>query len=236
MKLITLLSLSAFVFLSNSGNGQSFTLVNPTNYYVSSNASQISQGYATVHNGSGSAKDVMVARTVNSLAAGHTGYFCWDVCYSEATNVSVGWLTVQPNTDNSSFYCDIDPHGAAGVDTVCYRFYDANNTTDYVDICMYFDIATGISTAGVSSISPLSVASPNPANTMSGINYYTDVTKNPSLVIYDLLGSKVFETKLVQKQGAYILNVSEFKSGIYLYSLLENGKTVATKKLVVAHK
>src|SRR5258705_576738 len=178
----------------------------------------------------------MIERTSNILTPGHTGYFCWDVCYSESTNQSTGFLTVQPGADNSSFYCDIDPHGVGGNDTVCYRFYDSNNASDYVDICMYFDISTGITTVDASQLNPLSVASPNPANTWSGINYYTDVTKNPTLVIYDLLGSKVFETKLVQKQGAYILNVSDFKQGIYMYSLIENGKPVATKKLVVTHK
>jgi hypothetical protein len=235
MKKLVLASLLVLVYAGS--RAQSFTLVNPQTQYHSTNPSQVSQGYATIHNSSGSSKDVMIQRTVNTLTGGHTGYFCWDVCYSESTNQSTGFLTVQPGADNSSFYCDIDPHGVGGNDTVCYRFYDSNNASDYIDICMYFDISTGINTVvNASSTNPLSVASPNPANTISGINYYTDVTKNPKLVIYDLLGSKVFETKLMQKQGAYILNVSEFNQGIYLYSLIENGKTIATKKLVVAHK
>jgi Secretion system C-terminal sorting domain len=229
--------LASILVLAYAGSrAQSFTLVNPQTHYYNSNVAQVSQGFATIHNGAGSALDVMVERTVNILAPGHTGYFCWDVCYGTSVNMSTGFLTVQPNADNSSFYCDIDPHGAAGLDTVCYRFFDSNNASDNVDICMYFDIGTGITTVDASQMSPLSVASPNPANTLSGINYYTDVTKNPKLVIYDLLGSKVFETNLVQKQGAFILNVSDFKQGIYVYSLIENGKSIATRKLVVTHK
>ena len=236
MKLTTII-LSVFILSYSGIRAQSFTLVNPVTQYNSSNVSQISQGFATIHNSSASSKDVMVIRTVNNLAAGHTGYFCWDVCYAPTVDTSMGSLPVAAGADNSSFYCDIDPHGAAGLDTVCYRFYDANNASDYVDICMHFDISTGINTiVNASPMNPLSVASPNPANTISGINYYTDVTKNPKLVVYNLLGSKVFETNLVQKQGAYILNVSEFNQGIYMYSLIENGKTVATKKLVVTHK
>jgi hypothetical protein len=105
-----------------------------------------------------------------------------------------------------------------------------------VETCITYDIGTGIGTIGASPINPLSVAAPNPANTVSGISYHTDVNKNPKLVIYDLLGTKVFEAKLLQKQGAYLINVSEFNQGIYMYSLIENGKTVATRKLVVAHK
>ena len=231
------LVLASLLILAYAGSqAQSFTLVNPVTNYYSTNVSQISQGYVTIHNGSASAKDVMVERTVNILAPGHTGYFCWDVCYGETVSMSTAPLIVQANSDNNAFYCDIDPHGVGGLDTVCYRFFDANNAADNVYICMYFDISTGIASVNASQVNPLSIASPNPANTLSGINYYTDITKSPKLVIYDLLGSKVFEAKLVQKQGAYIVNVSDFKQGIYLYSLIENGKTVATRKLIVAHK
>lgn len=234
MKKTVLISLLILAYAGSQA--QSLTLVNPVTHIASPNASQIAQGFITVRNVSASAKDVMVERILNNLAPGHTGYFCWDVCYGETVNMSANPLTIQPSTDNYSFYCDVDPHGVMGLDTVCYRFFDANNASDNVEICLYFDIGTGIPSVNASQKNQLSVASPNPANTLSGINYYTDITKNPKLVIYDLLGGKVFEAKLVQKQGAYILNVADLNQGVYLYSLIENGKTVATKKLVVAHK
>lgn len=234
MKKLLLTSLLASIYIASQA--QSFTTVNPVTNYSNTNVSQISQGFVTIHNGSASAKDVMVQRTVNSLASTHTGYFCWDVCYAPSVNVSVGHITVQPNSDCNSFYCDVDPHGAAGLDTTCYSFYDANNPSDHVDICLYFDIGTGISSIDGVTQSPLSIASPNPANTLSGINYNADISKDPKLVIYDLLGGKVSEIKLLQRQGTCIVNVSEFRQGIYLYSLVENDRIVATKKLVVAHK
>lgn len=229
--------LTALLILAYAASqAQSFNLVNPTTHYSNANTAQVSQGFATINNSSASSKNVMVERTVNNLAPGHTGYFCWDVCYGESVNLSSGYLTIAAGANNSSFYCDIDPHGSAGVDSVCYSFFDMTNSADHVDICMYFDIGTGISTVDASATSPLSAASPNPANTLSGISYNTDVTKNPKLVIYDLLGGKVFETRLIQKQGAFILNVSDFKQGVYVYSLVENDKIVATRKLVVTHK
>jgi|SRR5436853_5382763 len=234
MKKIVLASLLVLAYAGI--RAQSFTLVNPQINYSNPNTSQISQGFVTIHNNASSAKDVMVERITNILSPGHTGYFCWDVCYGETIDISAHSVTVQPNANDSHFYCDIDPHGVGGIDTVCYRFFDANNAPDNVDICLYFDIGTGVPSVNAPQTSKLSVASPNPANTLSGISYYADVTKNPKLVVYDLLGGKVFETNLVQKQGAYILNVSDFKQGVYLYSLIENGKSVATKKLVIAHK
>src|SRR5690242_12570077 len=140
-----LLFTSLLVLFYAASQAQSFTLVNAVTYYSNPNVSQISQGFLTIHNGSSSAKDVKVERTVNTLTPSHTGYFCWDVCYSESTNISTGHLTIQPNTDNNSFYCDIDPHGVAGLDTVCYSFFDASNLADHVDVCLYFDIgSTGI--------------------------------------------------------------------------------------------
>src|SRR5262245_47711558 len=122
------LLLASLLVLTYAGTwAQSFTLVNPVTNYYSSNTSQISQGFATIHNGSASAKDVMVERTANILAPGHTSYFCWDVCYGDAVDLSTGFLTVQSNADNSSFYCDVDPHGTAGIDTICFKFFDQNN-------------------------------------------------------------------------------------------------------------
>jgi hypothetical protein len=203
---------------------------------VQPNPFQVAQATVTINNISASSKDVMVQRMVNILGNGHTSYFCWDVCYGETVNMSSNPLTIAAGGSSSAFYCDLDPHGSAGLDTGCYRFFDMNNASDFVDVCFYFDVTTGIATVNASQTNPLSVASPNPANTLSGVNYYTDVTKSPKLVIYDLLGGKVFETKLMQRQGTYIINVSDLKQGIYLYSLIENEKTVATKKLVVAHK
>jgi len=234
MKKVILLSALALAYYY--GAAQSFTFVNPVSNYSNSNVSQTLQAFVTIHNGSSTAKDVKVRRTQNILASGHTNYFCWFLCYDDTINLSSASITVQPGTDNFDFSTDVDPHGAAGIDTVCFRFFDVNNASDNADICLYFDIGTGIPTVITPQQNALSVASPNPANNWSEVSYYADVTKNPKLMVCDLLGGKIFETNLLQKQGVYILNVADFKQGIYLYSLIENGKTVATKKLVVAHK
>src|SRR5262245_12442254 len=114
MKLITLLS--AFVILSYAGRAQSFNFVSPNTNIHSSTVLSIAQGFLTVHNGSSSSKDVKIERMVNDLAPGHTSYFCWDVCYAETENFSTGFLTVAAGANNSSFYCDVDPHGVAGQD------------------------------------------------------------------------------------------------------------------------
>lgn len=228
--------MGSMVLAYSYGGAQSLTATNYTSVVLHPNPLQVAQVGATIHNTTGSAIAVMVERTANILAPNHTSYFCWDVCYGETVDMSTNPINIQANDSSIAFYSDLDPHGFTGIDTGCYKFFDQNNAGDFVEICFYFDVTTGVNTVTNSQTNPLSFASPNPANTYCGIGYYTDLTKNPSLVVYNMLGGKVYETKLTQKYGAHILNVADFKQGIYLYSLIENGKTVATRKLVVSHK
>jgi hypothetical protein len=229
---------SALVLTYGFAIAQSFTASNYTANIVHPNPFQIVSVPATINNISSSTKEVMVERTINILAPGHTSYFCWGIeCYSDTTSMSnpLSAPNITAGGSENSFYFDLDPHGAAGPDTGCYKFFDKNNASDYVEVCFYVDVTTGIANVNSSQANPLSVASPNPANTLSGVNYYADLTKDPRLDVCNLLGEKIFEAKLMQKQGAYIINVEDFKPGIYFYSLIENEKTIATKKLVVAH-
>jgi len=41
---------------------------------------------------------------------------------------------------------------------------------------------------------------------------------------------------LNDKQSTLVLSTSDLKSGVYFYSLIADGKSVASRKLVVAHR
>jgi hypothetical protein len=238
MKLITLLSLSAFVFLSYSGNGQSLTANGATTPLNSSDENMLLEGLVTIHNSSANSLALLVERTANNLATGHTSNFCWGIaCYSDATDTAPASdaVTLGAGADTNCFHGWLNPHGNFGSSSVTYRFFDMNNTTDGVTVTFTYDFATGIHVLGTSLSNPLSEASPNPANSMTGINYSVS-GNNTRLIVYNLLGNAVKEIKLGEKQGALILTTSDLSQGIYYYSLLENGKTLATRKLVVSHK
>ncbi len=77
--------------------------------------------------------------------------------------------------------------------------------------------------------------SPNPVtgNTEIGFNIAAN-TKNVSLNIYDLTGSQIKSFQLTEKGKSKItLLHSDFKPGIYFYSLCVNNLIVDTKKMVV---
>ena len=50
-----------------------------------------------------------------------------------------------------------------------------------------------------------------------------------------MLGTVVKEYRLTNTQASVLLSTSELSSGVYVYSLINDGKSVSTKKLVVAH-
>jgi chitodextrinase len=64
--------------------------------------------------------------------------------------------------------------------------------------------------------------------------YLTESTKTATLIIYDLSG-KVMKNFEMDKRGAISIYIggNELKSGVYLYSLIVDGKSVDTKRMIL---
>jgi hypothetical protein len=236
MKKITLLTL--FVALSIFSFGQSLSLTGATTPVAGDPNSSV-EGLVTITNISSASVDILVERTANNLAVGHTSNFCWGInCYGDATSITpVGdEITLAAGQDTDCFHGWLNPHGFEGQSSVTYNFFNMNNLNDNVTQTFVYDMVTGIPIAGVSLVNPLSEASPNPANSLTGINYVTDGKSNSKIIIYNLLGTAVKEVRLNNKQGSLILATSDLDAGVYYYSLVSGSKTLSTKKLVIAHK
>ena len=80
-------------------------------------------------------------------------------------------------------------------------------------------------------------ASPIPATTNTTIRYAVPSQyKKADIIIRNTLGSVVAKYNVVTgKKGKIDLNVSDFNSGIYFYSIIADGRVLSTKKLVVKH-
>lgn len=78
---------------------------------------------------------------------------------------------------------------------------------------------------------------PNPAQDQAIIPYnLPNSTQDARIQLRDITGREVgsYSLKLQQKQGCLPVNLSSFRNGLYLYSLVIDGKPVATRKLAVA--
>ncbi|MBR1626554.1 MAG: T9SS type A sorting domain-containing protein [Bacteroidales bacterium] len=78
---------------------------------------------------------------------------------------------------------------------------------------------------------------PNPANTVTTFNYSIPFGyEKAQLVIQNALGSVVEQTPIkVTGNGKVTMNVSGLAKGVYFYSIVADGKTLITKKLIVKH-
>ena len=78
---------------------------------------------------------------------------------------------------------------------------------------------------------------PNPANEIAMVDYVIspNVTE-AKLVFYNVLGSPVNNYVLDKTERKMSIRTSEYDNGIYFYQLYVDGKTLATKKLLIRHQ
>jgi len=74
---------------------------------------------------------------------------------------------------------------------------------------------------------------PNPADEVVNFAYDLKNNSNNSLIIYNTLGSVIKEIELDAFSSRLSLNISDWKSGIYFYSLFNNGKSKSIGKFIV---
>ncbi len=192
------------------------------------------EAHLEVENSNNNDLFVMINCDRSQMNAAHQTYYCWALCYDTTVCNSPDPLVLAGRSiDVSSFHSYIYPNGVAGASTITYTFFDQNNPSDQASASITFDVLT----AGINEISrgTLSTANPNPANSFANISYSVPVLKNGKLVVHNMLGTVVKEYRLTNAQASVLLSTSELSSGVYVYSLINDGKSVSTKKLVVAH-
>jgi len=160
-----------------------------------------------------------------------SNYFCWDLCYGNDVNWSIGGWAIQPGAVDNNFsgHAYSTGNGTTCTDSVRYTFYVENNANDSVSVVLKF------SAGPVFSVNENKLQStkayPNPAKNYFFVELAKQPKPNTTIEIYNLLGSKV--RSIAVRSTKVEVNVSDLKSGIYLYSISENGNSIETKKIVV---
>lgn len=78
---------------------------------------------------------------------------------------------------------------------------------------------------------------PNPVSNNATINYTLPSNySNGQIVVRNMIGSTVKSTEIKSGvSGKYQFSTMELANGVYFYSIIGNGKTISTKKMVVKH-
>lgn len=207
------------------------------NYTVPSTS--VDTKYWHINNLGSSVLNVKVKKTIMVLNdAGATVYFCTDAnCYSPAQTMSLN-VALAANTGTSLLTTDFNPNGVQGTTTVRYTIINQANTSDTAYFVINYTInnPAGINTPTLVKAS-VSNPSPNPASSFVNMNYKMGSysVENTKLVVYNMLGVRVMETRIDEIEGTVRMDVSNLDQGIYFCSLESDGKTLSTKRLVVTH-
>jgi|GEM_PF-854511 len=98
-------------------------------------------------------------------------------------------------------------------------------------------IATSVSNEPDVNAASLSQNVPNPFNQTTKIGYYLPSTTNQAvLYIYNMNGNQIKSISIIQKgNGSITIIGSELQPGMYIYTLVADGKEVDTKRMILTN-
>ena len=114
-----------------------------------------------------------------------------------------------------------------------YYIYTESNPDDK----FVFNIVFKYSLDGVDDINiveSFSNAYPVPASDVVNFDYsFSSSVSSAMVAVYNMMGQEVLRSDIGSMSGKLSLNVSDLTDGVYFYSLIVNGKTEKSSKLVI---
>lgn len=217
-------------------NGETYRVskeVNPTDYVFSVPA------YMTLTNTSAADLELGTVVTASGLAEGYSLQFCGFMQCYDYTDIPNHTLTAGQvsGADHVNDALDVQ-YNVPFEHPAGEPFTSATATVTFSDLTNGGSISFNIEFvpvwAGASANEGLSdrvavAAYPNPASEEVVFNL-GNVNAGAKLVLRDMSGRTV---KMVDAQAEVRMDVDGLNAGVYFYTLEENGKAIATRKLVV---
>lgn len=244
-----LILLSLVLLMSSFAYSQSFELRDYNNNLITNDqqvdiwgdASSIELDYGLhSENATNNTVTVGLRRYEVDVTSGSQNYFCWNVCYSPTdagvrqTWVAQDALIMETDSVYTNFHAYHRPTGTTGLSVYRYVFYNKTDLNDTISVTITFN-------ASPNSVNELTAAEkltiyPNPVANMAHITYKLENNDEAKLELHNMLGSKVKEIKLDATQNKLDLSVRDLNPGVYFYTLVQDNKAIATKRLVVSGK
>ncbi len=237
------LLLSGFVSGTVQAQGATFEFVNPpesTILTATTNEVYISH-YLYIKNKSMFLKRLRVIREINQLAPNQSVVFCFGgSCMLPEQDSSI-IFEMKPNETTSQIDAfnpkveDIYDH--PGTTVVTYTIYDIDDPSDKLTVTFTYIVSVPTDIRMPFDIAPVTVLSnafPSPAFDNTRIDYnIAQHYSNASITVYNLIGNPIQTFRVDTPKGNVTLPTSDLAPGVYFYSIVADGKKLATKKLVV---
>ena len=198
-------------------------------------AVQLEQQLRVVNN-TDQTEEIYVRRIINQEVQGSENLFCFGTnCYPPSADTSLNSFEIYPGTIDSSFKADYSPNGNAGKTSITYEFF--NMADGRAEIRESVTVIFNLSGVGINEPTALlNAAYPNPASSFVLIGFDKQaVSNNAAIVIRNMAGQTVTQASLDSFSGKAIIDVSGLPNGMYAYSLIDSGRIIATRKLIVQH-
>ena len=189
-----------------------------------------------IKNVSSSSITVKALKIVKVLPGTQKAYYCFaGFCFGDTVTVSPNELKLDAGVTDENFSAHVNPWASTGNSVVYYRFYTTSNPQDTVSVY----IQSKVWHLGMNDLSVVNTelgnAYPNPANDKFTVEYSVSGQETARLVLQNVLGAALREEAVPAGSGKVQMNVTGLPEGVYLYSLLVNGKNVSTRKLLIRH-
>jgi len=193
----------------------------------------------SVANVSGSSQDYKLERYRIAAPAAWSDGLCWGPypdpafegqCYGATQMPTNPWSTPTTSelTVSGSGNIVVDIH-TEGAGYGLYRYYvvDGGSRIDSIDVAL-------TSTLAVNEVEPAVAISVYPNPTASVLTIAASgLTDGYNVRMTDVLGKVVYDESATAATKK--IDVSDFKNGVYLVTVLEKGKALQTKRVVVKH-
>jgi hypothetical protein len=241
-----LLTLIIFAFSSTMLIGQSLSLswedveiANGDTIYVYGELTEdlfyIMASHAVVTNNSDRTLQVKVKRTEIDVVEGSINMFCWGACFPPDIDISPEPTPIEAgaSTDDYFFYGDYVPQGNNGTSIIKYTFFNTDDEEDEVAMTVFY-VVSPASLYDLQARTTFGNAYPNPARNQVSFDFeLPSGLQSASIRIFNMLGKKVSEVAINSGMRRVAIPVHEFGEGLYFYSLVINGETTSTRKLVI---
>lgn len=234
---------SMFFLGLSSSYSQSIKLIDPPSVITAKTDQTEAANYINVKNESFLSTTIQVKRTIDEAAPNHEVIFCFGgQCYGEEQDVSDPY-TMKPGETTNQTYA-FNPklegiYGAPGTTKVTYTFYSTSDPEDKLIVQFTYvvsDATTGVEPEVQVTATVLSNTFPSPALDNTRISYSIGQPySQASIAVYNMLGAPVQTIALNAPNGTVSIPTAAMNSGVYFYSIIADGKKIATKKLIVKH-
>ena len=189
--------------------------------------------FETAIKNSGEAGTFVVRKKEVNMVAGTNSYFCWGACFPPSITLSPG-LAIAAGETSNEFSAHYVPNQINGISTVTYSVFNSANPQDSIWFYVAFDgHASGEGTTEVTKDVVVKTY-PNPVTEKVIFSYDLPAVAGTTFIrISDLTGATVKNLKLDGHKGTLTAFVADLNAGLYLYSVVQNGKVLTTKKLTV---